>query len=85
LTKKKEKFEKIENGSALSFLYEDRIETVDREKGGKLVTARNKFTGATSTVLFRKPSDVIIELHAKIVVSKWGRPSEADMLSRLFK
>ena len=85
MTGKKEKFEKIENGNTWSFLYEDRIETIDREKGGKVVTRRNKLTGATTTILVNRPNDMLLELHARIVESKWGRPSEAGILSRFFR
>jgi hypothetical protein len=81
----KEKYEELEQGSFLSHLYQDRIETKDRETGAKVVTVRNKLTGNTSTVTKGKCSDVFLELHARIVDSKWGRPTEGDTLARFFK
>lgn len=81
----KEKYEELEQGSFLSHLYQDRIETKDRETGAKVVTIRNKLTGNTSTVTKGKCNEDFLELHASIVSSKWGRPTEGDMLARFFK
>jgi hypothetical protein len=67
LPKKKDEFEKSEDEGSFSFLYEDKIETVDREKRGKVTARRNEIIGRTSTVIKGKCSEAVLELHARIV------------------
>ena len=81
----KDKYEELKNGNFLSRLYQDKIETRDLETGYKAITIRNKITGNTSTMTKGKCSEDFLLFHASIVNSKWGRPTEGDMLLKFLK
>jgi hypothetical protein len=83
----KKKFEKYkhEKERALSFVYQDKIQTLDLDKRGEIITIRNRITGETTTLKKGTCREEIIYLHAAIVSAKWQRPTEGEILGKLIK
>lgn len=59
----------------LARIVEDTIRTSDVNTGGVLTTVRNRVTGRAETLIEGECSKEMIELHARKITAKWGRPS----------
>jgi len=64
---------------------QDKIVTIDRDTHGRIMTTRNRLTGQTKTEKVGDCRKEIIQLHIQTVQAKWSRPTEAEILSDIFK